>query len=53
MDFIGGRQITDAILIANEAIDFWRVKKVKGHVIKLDIEKAFDKINWPFIDICS
>lgn len=45
MAFVKGRQITDAILIANEAIDYWRTKKVKGLVIKLDIEKAFGKIN--------
>nr|ABR67408.1 reverse transcriptase [Cucumis melo subsp. melo] len=50
MAFIKGRQITDAILIANEAIDYWRVKKVKGFLIKLDLEKAFDKIRWSFID---
>ncbi|TYK08561.1 LINE-1 retrotransposable element ORF2 protein [Cucumis melo var. makuwa] len=37
---IKGRQITDAILIANEAIDTWKQKKTKGFVLKLDIEKA-------------
>lgn len=26
------------------------MKKVKGYVIKLDIEKAFDKIQWGFND---
>ncbi|TYK29463.1 LINE-1 retrotransposable element ORF2 protein [Cucumis melo var. makuwa] len=50
MAFVKGRQIIDAILVANEAIDYWRVKKIKGFVIKLDIEKAFDKLNWRFID---
>ena len=45
-----GRQITDAILIASEAVDFWKKKKVKGFVVKLDIEKTFDKINWKFMD---
>ncbi|KAA0067703.1 reverse transcriptase [Cucumis melo var. makuwa] len=48
--FFEGRQITNAILIANEAIDYWRVKKTKGYVLKLDIEKAFDTINWSYID---
>ncbi|KAL0555833.1 hypothetical protein IC582_004334 [Cucumis melo] len=48
--FVKGRQIIDAILVANEAIDYWRVKKIQGFVIKLDIEKAFDKLNWRFID---
>ena len=50
LTFIGGRQITDAILIANEAMDYWKRKKTKGFVIKLDIEKTFDKINWVFVD---
>ncbi|KAA0039966.1 LINE-1 retrotransposable element ORF2 protein [Cucumis melo var. makuwa] len=50
MTFVKGRQIIDAILVANEAIDYWRVKKIQGFVIKLDIEKAFDKLNWRFID---
>ncbi|KAA0025507.1 LINE-1 retrotransposable element ORF2 protein [Cucumis melo var. makuwa] len=50
MDFVEGRQIIDAILIANEAICYWRVKKTKEFVLKLDIEKAFDTINLSFID---
>ncbi|KAA0058104.1 LINE-1 retrotransposable element ORF2 protein [Cucumis melo var. makuwa] len=48
--FIKNRQITDAILIANEALDYWKVKKIKGFILKLDIEKAFDNLNWDFID---
>ena len=48
--FVKGRHILDAILIANEAVNFWKQKKIKGFVVKLDIEKAFDKINWTFID---
>lgn len=40
LDFLEGRQITDAILMVNEAVDFWRVSKKKGFVIKLDIEKS-------------
>lgn len=47
--FIKGRQITDPILIANEIVDFWRCTKKQGVIFKLDIEKAFDKINWDFL----
>lgn len=48
MAFVMGRKINDVILMANEAVDFWKCKKTKGFVIKLDIEKAFDKISWCF-----
>ncbi|TYK05808.1 LINE-1 retrotransposable element ORF2 protein [Cucumis melo var. makuwa] len=48
--FIKNRQITDAILRANEALDYWKVKKIKSFILKLDIEKAFDNLNWDFID---
>lgn len=47
--FIKGRQITDVALISNEALD-WRLKSGElGLIFKLDIEKAFDKINWKYI----
>ena len=50
MAFIRGRQITHVILIANKAIDVWKTKKTKGFILKLDIEKYFDKIRRGFID---
>ena len=42
--FVEGRQIMDAMLIANEAID--SILKSKGGAIlcKLDIEKAYDHV---------
>ena len=44
-----GRQILDASLIANEVIDSMLKKKENGVLCKLDIEKAYDKINWNFL----
>ena len=46
--FVTGRQILDASLIANEVIDSWQKRKEKGLICKLDIEKAYDNINWKF-----
>ena len=39
----------DASLIANEVIDFWHKRNEKGLICKLDIEKAYDSINWNFL----
>ena len=47
--FVMGRQILDASLIANEVIDLWQKRKEKGVICKLDIEKAYDSMNWQFL----
>ena len=44
--FIGGRNILDGVLIANEVVDWWNWSKRKGFMIKLDFEKDYDCINW-------
>lgn len=50
--FIQGRSITNNILIAHEIFDILRKKKgrKKGFgVLKADMCKAYDKINWNFL----
>ena len=47
--FVEWRQILDAVLIANEAVDSIQRRKEKGILCKLDIEKAYDHIRWDFL----
>ena len=46
---VEGRQILDAALIANEAIDSLLKRNESGVLCKLDIEKAYDHLNWNFL----
>ncbi|KAM7490623.1 hypothetical protein LguiA_033544 [Lonicera macranthoides] len=48
--FVHGRQILDLMLIANEVVEDCRVNKREGVVFKIDFEKAYDHINWDFLD---
>lgn len=50
--FILGRQIQDNILIAHEVFHFLRHKRVgpkTSLAIKLDLNKAYDRVCWDFL----
>jgi len=49
--FVPGRQISDNIVIMQEALHSMRRKRgSRGFMaIKLDLEKAYDRLNWQFI----
>lgn len=49
MTFIKNRQIMDAILIANEIVNLRITQGKAGILCKLDIEKAYDHVNWKFL----
>ena len=47
--FVQGRQILNAVLIANEVVDSILRRKEKLILCKLDIEKVYDHIRWDFL----
>ncbi|XP_026432710.1 uncharacterized protein LOC113330060 [Papaver somniferum] len=48
--YIEGRQITDGTLIANELVDSRSKAEKPGVICKIDLEKAFDRINWSYLE---
>ena len=47
--FMTGRNILEGVVILHETIHELHRKKMSGVVLKLDFEKAYDKVNWVFV----
>ena len=47
--FVEGRQIVDTVLVANEVINSILKTNERAVMCKLDIEKAYDRVDWSFL----
>jgi hypothetical protein len=47
--FLPGRYILEGVVILHETLHELQRKKQKGLILKLDFEKAYDKVNWTFL----
>lgn len=48
--FIGNKLILDGVAVLNEAILEAKRKKVERIIFKIDFEKAYDTVDWEFLD---
>ncbi|XP_022003678.1 uncharacterized protein LOC110901140 [Helianthus annuus] len=48
--FLSIRSILDGPLILNGLIPWLRRTKKKGFIFKVDVKKAYDSLNWDFVD---
>ncbi|XP_016192211.1 uncharacterized protein LOC107633090 [Arachis ipaensis] len=49
--FVKGCKIHDGALIACETVQWLKVRKKQAAIIKLDFQKAYDRVRWSFVDI--
>jgi hypothetical protein len=47
--FIPGRYILEGVVILHEILHELRSRKSQGIILKLDFEKAYDKVHWGFM----
>lgn len=48
--FIKGRNILEGVVVLHEVIHHLHSTKQKGVILKIDFEKAYDRVSWPFLE---
>jgi hypothetical protein len=48
--FIKGRNLVDCVVIVNEVVDLAKKAKKDCLIIKVDFEKAYDSVDWGFLE---
>jgi len=46
--FIKGRYILESVVVAHEIVHSLHSNKKPGLILKLDYEKAYDRVDWDF-----
>ena len=46
---MSGRNILEGVVVLHKTIHELHKKKRDGVILKLDFEKAYDKVNWSFL----
>uniref|UniRef100_A0A453NB92 Reverse transcriptase domain-containing protein n=1 Tax=Aegilops tauschii subsp. strangulata TaxID=200361 RepID=A0A453NB92_AEGTS len=47
--FMPGRHILEGVVVLHETLHEIHSKKLDGVILKVDFEKAYDKVKWPFL----
>lgn len=47
--FLHDRQIMDAVGVAQECIHSVKVKDLSAVIMKIDLEKAYDRVDWDYL----
>jgi hypothetical protein len=48
--FLKGRQLVEGVVVVNEVIDFAKKAGKECMIFKVDFEKAYDSVDWGFLD---
>jgi hypothetical protein len=47
--FLPAKNILEGVVVLHETLHEMRRKRRKGIIMKLVLEKAYDKVSWPFL----